>query len=49
LHLDDQAGEICCVAHEPELAAINTGVPAQAFTPVSILDLGPDGIPGSVE
>ena len=27
------------------IAAIDTGVPAQAFTPVSILDPGPDGIP----
>ncbi len=29
------------------IAAIDTGVPAQAFTPVSILDPGPDGIPGT--
>ena len=29
------------------LAAIDTGVPAQAFTPVTILDPGPDGIPGT--
>ena len=31
------------------LAAINIGVPAQAFTPVSILDPGPDGIPGTFD
>ncbi|MCU1336503.1 MAG: TonB-dependent receptor [Bryobacterales bacterium] len=31
------------------IAAINTGVPAQAFTPVSILDPGPDGIPGTFD
>jgi hypothetical protein len=29
------------------IAAINTGIPAQAFTPVSILDPGPDGIEGT--
>jgi hypothetical protein len=31
------------------LAAIDTGVPASAFTPVSILDPGPDGIPGTFD
>jgi hypothetical protein len=31
------------------IAAIDTGVPAQAFTPVSILDPGPDGIPGTYD
>jgi hypothetical protein len=31
------------------IAAINTGVPAQAFTPISILDPGPDGIPGTFD
>jgi hypothetical protein len=31
------------------IAAIDTGVPAQAFTPVSILDPGPDGIPGTFD
>ena len=31
------------------VAAINTGVPAQAFTPVSILDSGPDGIAGTFD
>jgi hypothetical protein len=31
------------------IAAIDTGVPAQAFTPVSILDPGPDGIPGTLD
>jgi hypothetical protein len=31
------------------IAAIDTGVPAQAFTPVSILDPGPDGIPGAFD
>jgi len=31
------------------IAAIDTGVPAQAFTPVSILDSGPDGIPGTFD
>jgi hypothetical protein len=29
------------------IAAMDIGVPAQAFTPVSILDPGPDGIPGT--
>jgi hypothetical protein len=31
------------------IAAIDTGVPAQAFTPVSILDPGPDGLPGTFD
>ena len=31
------------------IAAIDTGVPAQAFTPVSILDPGPDGVPGTFD
>jgi hypothetical protein len=31
------------------LAAIDTGVPAQAFTPLTILDPGPDGIPGTFD
>jgi hypothetical protein len=31
------------------LAAIDTGVPPQAFTPVSILDPGPDGITGTFD
>jgi len=31
------------------IAAIDTGVPAQAFTPVSVLDPGPDGIPGTFD
>ena len=31
------------------IAAIDTGVPAQAFTPISILDPGPDGIPGTFD
>jgi hypothetical protein len=31
------------------IAAIDTGVPANAFTPVSILDPGPDGIPGTFD
>jgi hypothetical protein len=31
------------------IAAIDTGVPNQAFTPVSILDPGPDGIPGTFD
>jgi hypothetical protein len=31
------------------IAAIDTGVPAQAFTPLSILDPGPDGIPGTFD
>jgi hypothetical protein len=31
------------------LAAIDTGVPAAAFTPVSILDPGPDGIPATFD
>jgi hypothetical protein len=31
------------------IAAINTGVPASAFTPFSILDPGPDGIPGTFD
>jgi len=31
------------------LAVIDTGVPAQAFTPVSILDPGPDGNPGTFD
>ena len=29
------------------IAAIDTGVPARAFTPVTILDPGPDGVPGT--
>ena len=31
------------------IAAVNTGVPSLAFTPVSILDPGPDGIPGTFD
>ena len=31
------------------IAAIDAGVPPQAFTPVSILDPGPDGIPGTFD
>jgi hypothetical protein len=31
------------------IAAIDTGVPAQAFAPVPILDPGPDGIPGTFD
>ena len=31
------------------IAAIDTGVPAQAFTPISILDPGPDGISGTFD
>jgi hypothetical protein len=31
------------------IAAIDTGVPPQAFTPASILDPGPDGIPGTFD
>ena len=31
------------------IAAINTGVPPQDFTPVTILDPGPDGIPGTFD
>jgi hypothetical protein len=31
------------------IAAIDTGVPIQAFTPVSILDPGPDGIQGTFD
>ncbi len=31
------------------IAALNAGLPAQAFTPVSILDPGPDGIPGTFD
>ena len=31
------------------IAAVDTGIPAQAFTPVSILDPGPDGIPGTFD
>ncbi len=31
------------------IAAIDTGVPAQAFTPVSIPDPGPDAIPGTFD
>jgi hypothetical protein len=31
------------------IAVIDTGVPARAFTPVSILDSGPDGIPGTFD
>jgi hypothetical protein len=31
------------------IAAVDTGVPASAFTPVSILDPGPDGIPGTFD
>jgi len=31
------------------IAAVNTGVPSSAFTPVSILDPGPDGIPGTFD
>jgi hypothetical protein len=35
--------------YKRRLAAVNTGVPASAFTPVSILDPGPDGIPGTFD
>jgi hypothetical protein len=31
------------------LAVINTGVPASSFTPVTILDPGPNGIPGTAD
>jgi len=31
------------------IAAVDIGVPAQSFTPVSILDPGPDGIPGTFD
>ena len=31
------------------IAAIDTGVPAQAFMPVSILDPGPDGVPDTFD
>ncbi len=31
------------------IASIDTGVPAQEFTPASILDPGPDGIPGTFD
>lgn len=31
------------------VAAIDTGLPASAFTPVSIADPGPDGIPGTFD
>ncbi|HKD08569.1 MAG TPA: TonB-dependent receptor [Bryobacteraceae bacterium] len=31
------------------IAAIDVGVPATAFTPISILDPGPDGIPGTFD
>jgi hypothetical protein len=31
------------------IAAVNTGVPASAFSPVSFLDPGPDGIPGTFD
>ena len=31
------------------IAALDTGVPATDFTPVSILDPGPDGIPGTFD
>jgi len=31
------------------IAALDTAVPASAFTPVSILDPGPDGIPGTFD
>jgi hypothetical protein len=31
------------------ISALDTGVPAQAFTPASILDPGPDGIPGTFD
>jgi hypothetical protein len=31
------------------IAAVDTGIPAQAFTPVSIPDPGPDGIPGTFD
>jgi hypothetical protein len=31
------------------IAAVDIGVPAQAFTPVPILDPGPDGIPGTFD
>jgi hypothetical protein len=36
-------------ADKNRIAAIDTGVTAQAFTPVSILDPGPDGIPGTFD
>ena len=35
--------------NKDRIAAIDTGVPPQAFTPVSILDPGPDGIPGTFD
>lgn len=31
------------------IAAVNTGVPPQDFTPVTVLDPGPDGIPGTFD
>jgi hypothetical protein len=31
------------------IAAMNSGVPSSAFSPVSILDPGPDGIPGTFD
>ena len=31
------------------LAAVNTGVPASDFSPVTIIDPGPDGIPGTFD
>ena len=31
------------------MAAVNTGVPPSAFSPISILDPGPDGIPGTFD
>ena len=31
------------------IAAVDTGIPAQAFTPVPIQDPGPDGIPGTFD
>jgi hypothetical protein len=31
------------------IAAVNTGLPASAFSPVSLLDPGPDGIPGTFD
>jgi hypothetical protein len=31
------------------IAAVNTGVPASAFSPVPILDPGPDGVPGTFD
>ena len=31
------------------VAAVNTGIPSSAFSPVSILDPGPDGIPGTFD